>query len=261
MGQRLFHRSSGRSQVALTEAGEVLFAHVEALNTRLVAARQDLLDLERGEVGTLRVGAFPSALARIAPPILRRYGEIRAGVQIELVESSEDVSLLAGVRDGALDFAFALLPLDEDALEYRELVRDGFVLISKRGKQTSKPLESLNELNGIPMILYRTCRSAATLLAQFELQMRDPKIAFRSDDNAAIKEMVRMGVGVAVLPELWTEIGGNEGLVLTPLNHLLPPRIVVLAWRKGRHLTPAQASFIDVASSVYPERRLARVAN
>ncbi len=73
--------------------------------------------------------------------------------------------------------------------------------------------------------------------------------------------MVRMEVGVAVLPELWTEIGDNVGLELTPLNHLLPPRVVVLAWRKDRHLTPAQTSFIDVASGVYPERRLARVAN
>jgi DNA-binding transcriptional LysR family regulator len=173
----------------------------------------------------------------------------------------EDLSLLAGVRDGALDFAFALLPLDEDALGYCELIRDGFVLISKPGKPTSRPLQSLDELNGIPMILYRTCRSAATLLAQLQLHMRDPKIAFRSDDNAAIKEMVRMGVGVAVVPELWTEIGGNEGLVLTPLNHLLPPRVVVLAWRRDRQLTPAQASFVDVASGVSPERHLARVAN
>jgi DNA-binding transcriptional LysR family regulator len=261
VGQRLFDRSSGRSHVALTEAGEILFGHVEALKVLLVAARQDLSDLQRGEVGTLRVGAFQSALARIAPRILHRYGEIRAGVKIELVESSDDLALLAGVRDSALDFAFALLPLDEDALEYRELVRDGFVLISKRGKRASKRPESLNELSGIPMILYRTCRSAAVLLAQLELHMRDLKVAFRSDDNAAIKEMVRAGVGVAILPELWTETGGNEGLELIPLNHLLPPRVVVLAWRKDRHLTPAQTSFIDVASAAYPERRLVRVAN
>src|SRR5579884_3649709 len=55
VGHRLFERSSGRSDVTLTEAGALLLSHVEAVTGRLAAARQDLADLACGEAGSLRV--------------------------------------------------------------------------------------------------------------------------------------------------------------------------------------------------------------
>jgi DNA-binding transcriptional LysR family regulator len=255
VGDRLFERSSGRAEATLTEAGVVLLRHVEALTARLAAARQDLADLALGEAGTLRVGAFQSALARLLPDVLLRYRELWPSVEIDSVERSDDLSLLADLRRGALDFAFALLPLDTDAFQYRRLVDDGFVLVSKLGERQIRKLESLDDLSGVPLILYRTCRSAAVLLHHLERHTRHANVVFRSDDNAGIKEMVRAGVGAAILPELWTQLGGNDGLELVPLDGLVPPRVVVLAWRKDRLLTPGQQAFVDVATAVHPQRR------
>jgi DNA-binding transcriptional LysR family regulator len=261
VGQRLFERSSGRPDATLTEAGVVLLDHVEVLMSRLAAARQDLADLARGEAGTVRVGAFQSALARILPQIVQRYHGIWPSVQIEPTERSDDLLLLADVRHGALDFAFALLPLDTDAFECRELVHDGLVLVSGHGDRRIGRVRSLSDLDGVPLIIYRTCRSAAAVLAHLELHGVVPNVVFRSDDNAAIKEMVRAGIGVAILPELWTQLGGNDGLDLSPLTGLVPPRVVVLAWRKHRLLTPAQQSFVDVATSSYAPLQHERLAS
>jgi DNA-binding transcriptional LysR family regulator len=248
VGQRLFERSSGRAEATLTEAGAVLAGHVEALTARLAVARQDLADLARGESGTLRVGAFQSASARILPAVLRRFVAERPGVQVELLESTADHPLLEDVRHGALDFAFCLLPLDADVFEHRELVRDEFVLVSKARGPLAGGIDTLADLAGVPLILYRTCRSAAALVAQLEAQAGELNVVFRSDDNAAIKEMVRAGLGAAILPELWLGLGGNDGLELAPLDGLVPPRVVVLAWRRGRQLTPAQEAFVDLAA-------------
>lgn len=261
IGQRLFERSSGRAQATLTEAGSILAGHVDELTARMAVARQDLLDLARGEAGLVRVGAFQSALARILPHVLQRYQSSHPAVQIEAVESNNDIPLLQQVKQGTLDLAFALLPLDSRTFAYRELVLDEFVLVSKRGGSLPTRIDSHDQLQGLPLIVYRNCRSATALVDFLDSQLGEPNIVFRSDDNAAIEEMVRAGLGVAILPQLWTSLGTNEGLELTPLTGIVPPRVVVLAWRADRRLMPAQQAFVDVATAMYPRTRAARLAS
>jgi DNA-binding transcriptional LysR family regulator len=261
VGQRLFERSSGRAQATLTEAGSILAGHVEEMTARLALARQDLVDLAHGEAGSIRIGAFQSALARILPHVLHRYHASHPAVQVEAVESNNDVPLLQQVKHGTLDLAFALLPLDSQTFAYRELVLDEFVLVSKRGDPLPQRIDSHEQLRDLPLIVYRTCRSATALVDFLDSQLGEPNIVFRSDDNAAIEEMVRAGLGVAVLPQLWTSLGGNEGVELTPLTGIVPPRVIVLAWRADRTLTPAQQSFVDVAAAMYPRARAARLAS
>jgi len=122
-------------------------------------------------------------------------------------------------------------------------------------------IDSHDQLHRLPLIVYRTCRSATALVAFLDSQLGEPNIVFRSDDNAAIEEMVRAGLGVAILPRLWTSLGTNEGVELTPLTGIVPPRVVVLAWRADRTLTPAQQAFVDVAAAMYPRTRAARLAS
>jgi len=261
VGQRLFERSSGRAQATLTEAGSILAGHVDELTARMAVAKQDLIDLARGEAGSIRVGAFQSALACILPHVLQRYNSRYPAVQVEAMESNNDIPLLQQVKQGTLDFAFALLPLDSQTFAYRELVLDEFVLVSKRGGSLPTRIDSHDQLHGLPLIVYRTCRSATALVAFLDSQLGEPNIVFRSDDNAAIEEMVRAGLGVAILPRLWTSLGTNEGVELTPLTGIVPPRVVVLAWRADRTLTPAQQAFVDVAAAMYPRTRAARLAS
>ncbi len=261
VGQRLFERASGRPQATLTEAGSVLAGHVDELAARLAVARQDLLDLARGEAGSIRVGAFQSALARILPHVLQRYRSTHPAVRVEAVESSNDIPLLQQVKQGTLDLTFALLPLDSQTFAYRELVLDEFVLVSKPGGSLPARIDSHDQLHGLPLIVYRTCRSATALIAFLDSQLGEPNIVFQSDDNAAIEEMVRAGLGVAILPQLWVSLGANEGVEVTPLTGIVPPRVVVMAWRADRTLTPAQQAFVEVAAAMYPRTRAARLAS
>ena len=67
VGQKLVHRPGGQRAVTLTDAGALLLEHVHAIGTRLAAAEADLGALADGERGTLRVGSFQAAGARILP--------------------------------------------------------------------------------------------------------------------------------------------------------------------------------------------------
>ncbi len=247
VGQRLFDRSSGRADATLTEAGELLATHVRELTARLAVARQDLLDLESGAAGSLRVGAFQSALAGILPHVLRRYGAQRPRVAVECIEGGNDIALLEDLRHGTLDLSFALLPLDGEVFAYEELLHDEFVLVARAGDKCRAT--TVAELAQLPLIVYRTCRSTASLLGYLESQRGPANVVLRSDDAAAITEMVRAGLGVAVLPELWVRVSNIDGLELSSLEGVVPPRVVVLAWRRDRTLTNAQEAFVEIAAS------------
>ncbi len=75
----------------LTEAGALLLEHAHAIGTRIAAAEADLDALAGGERGTLRVGSFQAAGARILPRVLRRFLTEAPGVSIELTESVTDI--------------------------------------------------------------------------------------------------------------------------------------------------------------------------
>src|SRR6266571_357808 len=130
VGPRLVERPGGPRPVELTEAGRLLLRHAEAIVARLQAARADMDALQAGEAGTLRVGAFQSAGARILPELLRRYTAAWPRVEISL-EEAEDESLLAEIEHGGLDLAFVMLPVPGQAIETVELVRDPYVLVTQ----------------------------------------------------------------------------------------------------------------------------------
>ena len=69
VGLKLVERPGGPRPVSLTEAGEVVLRHADRLLARLGALRADLDQLVAGESGTIRVGTFQSAGARILPGV------------------------------------------------------------------------------------------------------------------------------------------------------------------------------------------------
>src|SRR5215813_12790179 len=60
VGQRLIDRPGGPRPVSLTEAGELLLRHADAIAARLQAAQADLAALDAGDAGPLRIGTYQS---------------------------------------------------------------------------------------------------------------------------------------------------------------------------------------------------------
>src|SRR5919202_3355959 len=129
VGQKLVERPGGPKPVSLTEAGQLLLTHAEAIAARVAAAQADLTALGDGEAGTLRVGVFQSVGQRILPELMRRFLESWPQVKVTLTESANDESLLALVERGDLDLTFSDLPLTDGPFDSVELMRDPYVLV------------------------------------------------------------------------------------------------------------------------------------
>ena len=107
VGLKLVERPGGPRPVSLTEAGEVVLRHADRLLARLGALRADLDQLIAGESGTIRVGTFQSAGARILPGVVREFRARWPEVRVEIREELDESILLDGVASGALDLTFA----------------------------------------------------------------------------------------------------------------------------------------------------------
>src|SRR5690349_2205411 len=73
VGQRLVDRPGGPRPISLTEAGELLLRHADAIAARLHAAQADLAALDAGDVGPLRIGTYQSVGAKVFPALLREF--------------------------------------------------------------------------------------------------------------------------------------------------------------------------------------------
>src|SRR3954469_21600142 len=109
VGLRLVERPGGPRPVSLTEAGRVLSHHADHILARLGAARADLDALAAGVAGTVRMGTFQSAGARILPAVLARFRAEWPSVRVELSERHDDDALFALVQAGQVDVTFGTL--------------------------------------------------------------------------------------------------------------------------------------------------------
>ena len=132
VGEQLVERPGGPRPVSLTEAGQLLLRHADSIVARLQAAQADLQALRAGEAGTLRVGTFQSAGARVLPEIMRRFTAQWPLIEV-MLEEHDDEEIADALERGELDVGFVLLPIGDAPLETVELLRDPYVLVVAAG--------------------------------------------------------------------------------------------------------------------------------
>jgi molybdate transport repressor ModE-like protein len=246
VGERLLDRPRGSRTISLTEAGELLVRHAEAIVARLRAAQADVEALRRGESGQLRIGTFQSAGRRLLPDVLRRFTSELPHVDVRLTEYADDNALLELVERGELDVAFAMLPMPERPLAVQQLLRDPYVLVVPADADAPAEPVALTSLASCRLIGYRSCRSNALAEQQWRARGVSPEIVFRSDDNGTLQAMVAAGVGWALVPRLAVDEDDPRVRVLE-VHASVEPRTIVLVWHRDRHRTASARRFVELA--------------
>ncbi|WP_291050080.1 LysR family transcriptional regulator [Herbiconiux sp.] len=275
IGMTLVTRS-GRG-IRLTDAGEVLARHAEAVLGALDAAAGELADLSGLRTGRVRLAAFPSASSTIVPRLIQAMGAEHEGVRFTYLEAEPPEAVVA-VRDGLSDVAIAFhYPADPndafaagtEGLVVTALQRDDLVLLAPEGHPALRggvaasgtggsvgddyqldsaavdlaELRNENWIAGCPR-----CRSH--LLDSCARSGFAPAIAFETDNVVAVISMVAAGLGVALLPAL--------ALTTSPLPpgvHARPTaggdhRLIVAVTRPGADHVPAVGEALRLLSAL-----------
>jgi molybdate transport repressor ModE-like protein len=248
-GQRLVERSRGGGPVALTETGELMLRHAQAILGRLRAAEADVAAL--GEDGTvlLRVGITESVGVRVLPELLRRFAADWPDVRLRpSEEASSDLSLYEALGRGELDLSFVELPAPPGPFETVELLIDPYVAVFRADSELAGRPLTLTDLGATPLVGHTSCRGLARVETQLRARGIEPEFAFRSDVNATIQALAGAGVGTAVLPALAID-PANELITMRELPGI-PPHRLALARHADRTYSPAAEAFVAVAQSV-----------
>ena len=133
------------------------------------------------------------------------------------------------------------------------LLIDPFVLVSPA--TVDGRISDPRLLGGVAMIGQSPCACQLSIDAALRDLGVTPDYVFRTNDNAAVQAMVRAGMGYAILPHLAVD-PTDPGVVMALMESGIPPRVLVLARRRGRTLPPAAERFIELARSVCRDLQL-----
>jgi DNA-binding transcriptional LysR family regulator len=253
----------------MTEAGETLVRHADAILTRLADAEAELAAIAGLRGGRLRLAAFPTVGATLMPLAIATFRERHPDIELT-VRQLEPEDSLPMLKAGDLDIALSIEPhtlhMDSESIETTFLMDDPmYAALPADHKLASKPRLRLKDLAEDAWIGTTDACSCATLVRGHCLSKGfDPQITFESDDYQAIQGLIAAGVGVALIPTLaLTTV--REGVVVRDLGKDAPVRKISAATLAGAQRSPASRAMLEILQEVSADylegpARLAAVA-
>jgi DNA-binding transcriptional LysR family regulator len=246
LGTGLFTRHA-RGMV-LTHAGHQFLRHAHEVLAALRNAEQAIRERPDTMTGRLNLGVTSLVTAYYLPYLLDRFERVFPGVQVSIVEDRRGY-IEHLLINGELDMAVMnVSSVDRQAIETRTLLRAPWrVWLAANHPLIQKqaiPLEDLrverlltlrnDELEEVTQQIYR--------LSHF------PQIAIRTESIEAMRSLVAVGLGVAVLPNLMYRPWSLEGdrLESRPIAEDLPRLEIGVAWCKGSSLSETARQFLVI---------------
>lgn len=219
LGVRLFERTP--QGMVLTAQGSALLPRARALLDHAQEVRRAVT----GERQRVRVGALEMLAATRLPAVVRRLTERRPDLDLEVSSLPRNL-LLDEVAGGGLD---AALMMDAGAelgalgfapppgLEFLDIGEASLIMVEAPGRTD-------------PTMLVTTAGCSARLAAD---RVLGPDVRRRELPSVAtVREWVRQGHGLAVLPDFVVESDLASG-ALVALAFDAPPLALRLAWQRG----------------------------
>ena len=239
LGADLFVRA-GRGVVA-TDAGRAFAEHA----ARSLRAVEDAAD-SVGEVtalrsGTVAIGVFgePSGW-RLDEPVaafLNRHPNL----SVRLVGSNTSV-VAERVRRRELEAGVVLLPIDDDKLDVRPIVRDEVLYVSASPARTRRPA-TIEQLAATPLVFY-DAESADDDPIRRQLAERAQAHGVRLQPNVEVElkdialRLVADGIGDTYLPSAYTHAPYYpKGLSTAPFSPALYDTFAIIT-RQGARVSP-----------------------
>jgi DNA-binding transcriptional LysR family regulator len=204
--------------------------------------------------GPLRLGATPTALMGLVPPLLRRWMNAHPAIQI-YIEPGTSSLLLDQVMAGQLDAAIIVHPsfAMPKTCEWRLMRNEALILLAPQGMKVRDPLLTAARE---PFIQYDR-KVVAGKMADEYLRSHHikPKVRFELDGIEQIAQLVAEGFGVSILPD-WPVLGPPDA---RSRRWALPPpapsREVGMVWLRSSVRSPLASALCGLIEPPRPSRR------
>lgn len=227
-------------------AARRVIAEVEIFAT-LAGQRKDAL------VGTIRLGVSPTLGPYLLPRLVARLHSTSPTLRVHVREGRPN-ALVDMLINGAHDVILVQLPIDQPTLHVERLFREPlFVAMAADDPLHRRDAIEVADLAGRGLLTlqspYRMSEQIAALAdAAGAHVLRD----YEGTSLDAIRQMAGMGMGLALLPELYVrqEVRGGDDIIVRPFAGGRYYREIGLIWRAGAGRSAAFLSLADMLRAV-----------
>ena len=243
---RLFARSP--RGVTLTGEGQMLYDYVRAALGLLATGEDKLSQAQQLLVGTLTIGASDTVTSWFLTPYLDAFHRQHPGIRLKIV-SGRSAKVLAMLKSGAVDIAFASTPADADPLDAWPCFATHAVFVAGSGYGCDfDHVYSLREIAEFPLILLERKASSRVFLEQYFLQQGvtlNPEIELSS--RGLLVSLSRIGLGVAGVTLEFVQKALDAGEIrMLKTDFQIPARSVDMCTLRDVAPTAAATAFMEM---------------
>lgn len=233
VGAPLFDRV-GRG-VVLTDAGRALLPRARRILAAVEEAESNLLSEVQEGVGRLSVGAIPTMAPYLLPPLLSQLRAERPQCELVVREDLTE-NLIEAVVENALDVAILSTPIDDDRVEVQVIGQEELLVVASAEHPIGGAgVIALADLREQPTVTLHEMHCLGRQISGFCASRQLARnVVCRTTQLATVLELVRLGLGVSIVPDMVARTDAHKGRVYLKLKRQPPTREIALAWRSGR---------------------------
>lgn len=225
LGARLFIRTN--KSVSLTPAGQRLFAEGQRI---LQACNQVKAEIQGGSSTLLRLGILRTFPTRKLTRLIASMRNDLSGLDIEIAEGTAD-DLEERLSLEKIDIALTILGdgAKNDPRQFPLTSERYLLYVPQDHALANRPEIDLADLNGQNFIVRTSCETFATTTNILREHGVRTRVVCRTQQDERALELVRAGIGAALMPELYD----SPGVRKIAIRDYDMKRVVGLRWRAG----------------------------
>jgi len=246
LGVEVFARVGKRT--LLTQAGEILLKYATSVLRELNEARQALLELQDPGRGRLRISAAGHSCYKLLPRILQEFKAEYPRVELS-VSADYTGEAVQHLREGILDIAILVAPPPVRGLKVESLATDElFVIVPASHPWAKRRRIRWNDLATQVLITYnKASQTHQLLLHRLTHEGAAMPETMEVREAEAVTEMVKVGLGVSVLPPWVVRMELQSGtLIARPLGLKGLRRSWAIAYMQGGRQPAYGQAFIRI---------------
>ncbi|HEY1515845.1 MAG TPA: LysR substrate-binding domain-containing protein, partial [Solirubrobacteraceae bacterium] len=246
--------------VRLTDAGDALLRHAEAILAEQTLAERELEAIAGLHGGRVRMASFPTAGAALVPATVALFGARYPDVVLSVLEAEPEASV-AMLRAGELEVAIVGTTPNQPVgfgdlyagIDLHHLLDEPrYVLLAPDHRLARRKRLRLQDLAGEERVeLARTPTRQGRIYLEPgpEPGPDQPSVRFRSDEFNIVQGLVAAGAGIAVVPEL-AVTNLRPDITIRNLGSSAPMRTVAAATLADVHRSRSTSALLELLTEV-----------
>lgn len=232
VGQPLFERKP--REVVLTDLGELLLVRAK----EILALVEDTFSAvtEAGRHGRIRLGAIPTIAPYFLPELLKGFSHAHPNISVVVQEDTTE-DLIKRCSHGEIDLAILALPVFAKHLELEPLFDEELLLVIPRDHPlTSRKKITAEAVEEFPFVMLNEAHCLSENIASYcRQQSVQPVTVERISQLATVQELVALGHGVSIVPQMARCLDDSERRVYRSFCDEKPIRTITMMWNPNRH--------------------------